>query len=349
MKYASRILSTLLALLVPLTVLPDEHGFEFFALHLMAAGQPTAIGKELEAAYTYQGKVYWGYGDYDANTGPIAIVALNPQNNTFSMEYTADTEAIHTYRVLSNGKLYVPYIDPRSYNPEYSRKDPDRWIAADPIDTSVHVFDIIDFDGKVYLCGSGDPEAFVWVAPISETPFTTSLSVDPRNETFSRFYFIGQLNRKLYVQAIDRGLQKHPYSKVFDGATWKDGPDLLPEGGTGYRAITFASKMVYLQWRRPSIVGGGIYAFNGATASIVTPFTDVAGYTTYGKELFVARRNGSITKTTDLLNWSTVSTFGFPAQPRSIAIADGRIFIGLANAEIYRSRFSLPPPAPTTQ
>ena len=62
-KNTVRMVLGILILLAPSPAVPSAQDFEFVARHLLAAGQPSPIGMELEAAIVYQGKIYWGYGD----------------------------------------------------------------------------------------------------------------------------------------------------------------------------------------------------------------------------------------------------------------------------------------------
>ncbi|HEX4775008.1 MAG TPA: hypothetical protein VH234_05835 [Candidatus Saccharimonadales bacterium] len=57
-----------------------------------ASLQPTALGKTLYALKTFNNKIYAGYGDYGANTGPIAITpfAFDQATNTFTFASTAE-------------------------------------------------------------------------------------------------------------------------------------------------------------------------------------------------------------------------------------------------------------------
>ena len=59
------------------------------------------------------GRLYIGLGNYTYNTGPTPVIALSPQTGTFTNEFSAGTEAIDDFKVFSNGKVYVPSLDPR--------------------------------------------------------------------------------------------------------------------------------------------------------------------------------------------------------------------------------------------
>src|SRR5688500_11079232 len=83
-------------------------------IHPAASLQPTVTGKEVRTLFPWNGKLYSGYGDYGANTGPIDIYSFSPDSLTFTYEAEANTEAIYNYRAI-NGMLYAPSIDRKSY------------------------------------------------------------------------------------------------------------------------------------------------------------------------------------------------------------------------------------------
>ena len=80
----------------------DKVDFECIGEHPSAVKQITDEGKRLCTAFEFEGKVYWGYGDWNENTGPIDICSLDPKTLQFTKEYTAETENISVYRRLSD-------------------------------------------------------------------------------------------------------------------------------------------------------------------------------------------------------------------------------------------------------
>jgi hypothetical protein len=74
------------------------------------------------------GRIYTGYGEYGANTGPITVTTSTRQTNLMIAEFVADTEAVYNYRPIA-GHLYAPSIDPRVVS-DYSVDAPWRATAA---------------------------------------------------------------------------------------------------------------------------------------------------------------------------------------------------------------------------
>lgn len=122
-----------------------------------AAAAPTASGRIIRALSGHGGLLYPGYGDWNANIGPLSLHTLNPATGTFSGEIMSfPGESMERHRVL-NGSLYLTNIDPTTY-----------WEGGQPFATnrtgswqmsgwtnSVHVFDITTLpDGTIIVCGS---------------------------------------------------------------------------------------------------------------------------------------------------------------------------------------------------
>ncbi len=125
------------------------------------------------------GRLYIGLGDYTYNTGPTPVVALSPQTGAFTNEYSAGTEAIDDFKVFSNGKVYVPSLDPREASSSIlghffirsSTGDNGTWSLYKKIPAGVvhntrsdtylytHCWDLAEFDGKIHFAGYGTASA----------------------------------------------------------------------------------------------------------------------------------------------------------------------------------------------
>lgn len=125
------------------------------------------------------GRLYIGLGNYTYNTGPAPVVALSPQTGVFTNEYSAGTEAIDDFKVFSNGKVYVPSLDPREANKSImghffirsSTGDNATWSIYKKIPAGVvhntrsdtyiytHCWDLAEFDGKIHFAGYGTASA----------------------------------------------------------------------------------------------------------------------------------------------------------------------------------------------
>ncbi len=79
----------------------------------------------------HDGRLYVSGGNWDNNTGPCPIFAVDPYTGSFSTEYTAGTESVDYYRYGSDGSMYIPSIDPKDGHVnscDVTRRSPDgKW------------------------------------------------------------------------------------------------------------------------------------------------------------------------------------------------------------------------------
>jgi hypothetical protein len=323
--------------------------FSYVATHPQANLQPTVMGKKILTLKSYNGKLYAGYGDYGANTGPINVTPFDPLTNAFAANPSIidGTEQIALYRVL-NSRLYAASIDPDAVTPSYFANGDaaGSWsqlltnkAGAPPMD---HVFDMNTLNGTdLWLAGSKGNDAVIYRSTDGGNTWTKSydLAVADRAE---RFYAIGSFNGKLYVQASSTDLANtisYPIeatSHVFDGTNWVTGPSL----GVAYyfwQPETFAGRMVY---SNNCICNGGGYGstYSMSTSNVVTKLAVPVGlynYTIDGTTFYGIGADGTVYSTTDLTNWYIQRT-GI-STGRSIAVLNGQIYVGTSDSKIYKA------------
>lgn len=312
--------------------------------HPQAATQPTEVGRTLRTLCPFRGQLYIGYGDYQENTGPIAITAWDPAHGVFATKHTSDTEAIYNLRVIGDA-LYAPATDRRDHA-DYAAGPP--WRDEEPVH-SAHAYDMASLTGAdLWLVGSsqgrdGRPEEWrptVWRS-VERGAHWEIVHQAPDN---GRYYFAATFRGALYVQAWTAGGPRD-HSEIFDGATWREGPNLLPFGGTGVRPVELA----------PALGGGLLYAtrhtfhsaypwlnktpnqllgFDGATVraafegAILDFFAD-------DNQVIVLDDNGDVWQTTDLARWTRI-TSAASLHPHSVAVLDRVVYVGADDAELYR-------------
>ncbi|HEY6638336.1 MAG TPA: hypothetical protein VIZ61_11695 [Solirubrobacterales bacterium] len=329
------------AMFAPANGLAQASRFELVGTHPQASQQPTDRGRTLNFLKHWDGAIYVGYGDYGANTGPIAITPFALSTNRFAAEpaFWTDSEELQVFRSL-NGNLYAPSIDPRIAD-DYSETPPtDPWTGFDVVE-SLHVYDIaVRAGAELWMVGSAGSNAVAWRSLDGGVTWSIALTVPPRNSgDFGRFYFAGVHQNALYVQAVDNGAGKHPTSKVFDGNDWSDGPDLLPQGGYGYDTEHFDGQLLYLtRQSSPS----SLLSFDGA--EVTNTGQIFYNYSVDGDTLYGLGENGQIRRTTDLRRWTELETAA-PEAARSTVVINGVIYVGTTDSRIYR--LSPPGPAPT--
>ncbi len=345
-------------LLCPAGLLHAEGTFDLVGTHPDAAVQSTSTGKVLAALTAFNGKIYAGFGDYDTNTGPIGIRAFDPATNSFGARLlNSPTEAIYQFRQIS-GKLYAPDIDPTAGTGGYAvgtaNGATEFWGHNAPVN-AVHMFDVAGYGGSLWMAGAEGNNATVWRSTDNGVTWGVSLSVPPSGGySFVRIYGMGVYNGKLYATVDAETTQ----SRVFDGTSWSDGPDLTPSGGFMSNADTFAGSMIYQSWEC-GLGPSKMYKFDGTSATYISSNTlydyfydyKIVGGRMYAliPEYVLIPGNAGLTlqdilvKWTDnLVDWQTIATA--PITSRSLAILGGQLFVGATNGELYK--YSEPVPEP---
>lgn len=314
--------------------------FTVVGVHPKAAAQPTASGREIVALFPWKGKLYAGYGDYGANTGPISIMAFDPVTRIFTEEWIANTEAVFNYRVI-RGKVYAPAIDRRLYSEpgDYTILDTTGIWSNQNCGSTTHAYDVVSLTNKdIWIVGSQDVNAAAFRSTDDGKTWKTALrdtAISGKSGDFSRFYFAGVLDGKLYVQARDYYGSLHPTSKVFDGNQWSDGPDLFPgsRGSLGCRPDNFAGKLLYRTWQMGQ--SSRLFVFDGSSAKWLDSMWvfDVAIDSGYCYAL-VDSGYGTITvkRTNDLRTWTRLVRV--PVGSKSLAVLNGKIYIGTNDSRL---------------
>lgn len=330
-------------------------GFTYLGTHPQAVQQPTSSGKVINSLKAFNGKIYSGYGDYGANTGPIAVTPFDPVTGAFAAEpeLSDQTEMIAAHRTWNN-QLYIPSIDPGgSLNSIVSIGDLTSgsvgWrqfssLLQPPLKAPYmeHVFDVNTLTGTdIWLAGSAGNDAVLWRSTDNGQTWTNMLTVPGNSTYYYRFYSIGVLNGKLYVQAMTVNQATNTIeapesrSHVFSNGSWSQGPSLIPAGRYNiWDAEAFAGKLVSLNWSTAD--GYSSYCpavFNGSSVSSSCPtaMTDfsIDGATLYGIG------GGNIYSTTDLVKWYLQGPA--PSGAVSIAALNGKVYVGTTDSKLYSS------------
>jgi hypothetical protein len=334
--------------------------FTYLATHPQASQQPTALGKTIYALQAWNGKIYAGYGDYAANTGPIAITPFDPASNTFATtaEVSQQTEAIGLYRIL-NGKLFAASTDPQyGVSTDYAvgtAGSPNSWQQVGPSWPApnngvgmTHAFDMNSLTGTdLWLVGSQGNDPVAWRSTDGGITWVKSLDVAAPSGDYGRFYGAAVYNGKLYVQAmwIDNASNYvagyESSSHVFDGSAWSKGPSL---SSSIWHPESFAGKLVYSSWAAPDNDSATVLnAFDGTkTVSSGAP-SSIWGYTVDGGTLYILGTDSNVYSTTDLVHWYQQASA--PSTARSIAILNGVIYVGTNDSKLYSAPVNTSPTA----
>ncbi|HEU4733420.1 MAG TPA: hypothetical protein VFT22_36255 [Kofleriaceae bacterium] len=307
--------------------------WELLGVHRPAAAQPTSLGTALMTLCPWRGRLYVGYGDYQDNTGPIEILAWDPGRRGFTRVHVSDTEAIYNFRVIGNS-LYAPATDRRE-SADYAVGEP--WRDVEPV-TTAHAFDMATLDGRdLWMVGSSDGNYLptAWRSTDGGAHWTVAhQKPDP-----GRYYFAAVYHGRLYVESW--ALSGVGPSEVFDGASWRPGPELLPVAGFGFRPIVFADRLVYSSKQTIDspqsvlrTIPNRLLGFDGTAVSIVFE-REVLDFFAEEHQLLVLDTEGVIWRTTDLASWSRLTTAS-TLRPRSLAVLDGTLYVGTLDSRLYR-------------
>ena len=283
--------------------------------------KPTAWGREVQELQSFNGKIYAGYGDWNAN-GRINIQVYDPATGEVTVGPQMGN-AVHNLVVEDDGNLYA--VGPESG--AVFRNDGTDWLRIP--ERLYHSFDVATHDGVLYWSGQGgysgnDGTVF---ASYDGGASSVSLLIDP--DAF-RFHGIAVLDNNLWVFG-----QGDEWSMDLTTREWTKHPNLIFYDMM-YKADEFAGKIIGLTWYpTPSYHPNPLLAFDGVR---VTRVCNCVNFTVEGDTLYVLEADGSIRSTTDLVQWSNVGKFRGNrngTDARSIAILDGDVYVGATEGRLF--------------
>jgi hypothetical protein len=293
--------------------------------HPHAARQPTPNGRTLGETKGWMGRLYFGYGDIEANTGPIQIASYDPATATWQDRLSFDTEAIGRFRVIGD-TLWAPAADPRGSDPEFAVGTAGHVWRQISIGRSLHVHDVAErVPGDVYLVGSDwiDPDAktyggAVWRS-IGGEPWSRIFPLPPNlfDPTTFAFDGAGALGGKVFTGAVGR-------IWVHDGVSWSRGPDL---GGFS-KPVAFGDRLVFQAL-------GKLWTFDGTRPrdTGVELLDRPRLYDVAEGHLVVANAARQVIHTRDLRTWTCAGSA--PDDIASLGVLNGTIYFGGRDARIY--------------
>lgn len=322
--------------------------FTLAGTHPEAALQSTATGKTLARLQAFNGKIYAGYGDYTANTGPIALDPYNPSTGSFTGKlYSSPTEAILNFRTINN-KLYAPDIDPIAGESSGGYAIGEPWSHKAPV-AAIHMFDVGTLTGSdLWMVGASGSNATAWRSTDGGVTWSVAQTDAPiKAGDYARYYWLASLNGKLYLQARMLNSGEVKPAKIFDGTSWTTGTSQTMAFGDSRTPVVFQNKIVL------PTAGLSTYTGSGDPAQ-VTSFRVASGYQITkdfyvdGSYLYVLCYNQEILRSSDLNNWEDLGKA--PTGSVSIAVLNNQIYTGAGDAQLYRSNTigTTLPPADTT-
>src|SRR5688572_30789813 len=167
-----------------------------------AARQRTPLGRQIQSVEYVDGQVYLGFGDWFANTGPIAVSSWDIELGDWVFHFNAGTEAIERLRTLSAG-LVVPYTDPlRSVDFALGPDWQEAKASSASQESFYHVFDAAETTAGLFLVGTrrktGEPQVLSW----NGQQWTESLLLQGKPDWI---WFAAVLDDALLVQTEAQG------------------------------------------------------------------------------------------------------------------------------------------------
>jgi len=126
-------------------------------------GTGSAQARSVLDLQVYHDRIFPGMGNWDANSGPVYAMSVNPFTGTCSNEYTMGTESCETIRVLTDGTLSFPATDIRDGHASagywFRRNSAGEWSTRKSsfVDSnlSTHIWDFIKFGDRYFAAGYG--------------------------------------------------------------------------------------------------------------------------------------------------------------------------------------------------
>lgn len=154
------------------------------------------MSRHVQDLFPYKGKIYTSGGEWDTNTGPCPIWAVDPYSGAYTNEFDAGTDAIYEFKEFSDGRLYTSAIDlhegAANVGSTFRRGLNDVWYAYNTACTAcnitdfgsfayegyrIHNWDMAEWNGYVFVCGYGISGSTNWCtkAMFDTTPQLTSI------------------------------------------------------------------------------------------------------------------------------------------------------------------------------
>lgn len=251
------------------------------AVHPAAAAQATALGKALNVLTLIDGDVYAGYGDFSENTGPIhveSVPAADPLAEWVD-HLTENTEQILLYRLLTDGRVFVPQADPSdpSIGGYAERALDGTWTDHSDRFTAQHVFGMAEVSGHLFACGAEGGNAVVWESTDNGATWDESLrstTSDLASPDFERFYMLAVVDTAIYVQS-SLGLESYKWTAA-DGWMADDADLVIAPKAEGAPGVIWRDGYVYPSYVRVGPDPVSLYYFDGATRTLIDG--DVRGF-----------------------------------------------------------------------
>jgi hypothetical protein len=307
------------------------------------------MGKNLRSVRAFHGRVYFGYGDLNANTGPIDVASYDPVTKSWAVHLTIQTESVERFVVVGD-QLLAPYGDAhgdQSKIEDYAIGTANHQWSAHEVANTFHMMDATErVPGEIYLAGSSyiepshQPGSFIWRS-IGGGPFTQIFPgdvaagyVEPAGGPFQS---VVSFHGAVYAAAANS-------IWTWDGAQWTharapgdlDDPLLFD---LFLHPVVIADHIVF------GAFGGDLWKYDGKHSTRL-PFHTFDTPTAMGftelpivifeeseGRLLTVDDSGNVLMSTDLVTYQCIGKA--PPDVRSVGSMNGIVYFGGSNGHAY--------------
>jgi len=333
-----------------LTEVVDENNnvpaYEYYPTHIAS--------RAIRTLKAHDGKIFMGIGDWDENTGPVTMLYYDTEDGKVKSSGTISDEAVQNFTIIDD-KLYTTGCDPRDDWGEGSyyiyNKQEDKWDKHLKKDGWIHVYNIVEFKDKLFMCGSTVDTTKTSTIQASSDNGETFKSVNVKKDgemlpydSGLRCYNLAVVNDKLYGY-----INNDKYTGLYEYDEEKNEFNHIstlpsPFGSTLDMALLNGYSKMYLRYvvfENYFIYVSGTYLYKSTDLKSFTEFGfDVQGYVqdavVYDKTLYTLHHSSNsdgtytarIYKSSDLEKFDLVYEFKTETQPFSLEYYDNSFYVG---------------------
>jgi len=320
-----------------------------------------ARARTVHALQAFEGRIYVGTGEWADNRGPVTIWSFLPPaaaaTARFDSVFTVDDESVDRFRVF-DGKLFVPGIDAtESWDlGNLYIKDHGGWKKYRTIPNGVHVFDVALFSGRLYVTTGTNTGAELFA---SEDGGLTWQRVEGPGAADFRFHEIAPLRDRLFVTSGNT--ISGPYQvreRVLEPLVvplWPNTDQVLFPAAFGgpivERLTRLGDVLLYTGEPFPGFRPLMVLRDFEMGAEMVDLFADreVRDIVVEDERAYVlsvtpstSGHVGEVHASEDLVHWERLASFDTPALPKSLAVLQGQIFVGLGVLDRWQQEARAP-------
>lgn len=297
-----------------------------------------AFARNLWDLQEFRGRLYLGYGDAIANTGPTQILAFDPASQEFTQDTVVNEEAVDTFHVFG-GRLYVPGPDAvESRDGALYVRDAAGWNTI-PLPGVVHACDVVMHGDE--LCVAVQDTLSGGAVRCSRDEGKSWSTYGTGSFRSVSLFLLGDA---LYASSHDVGIQRIdgkaiPVKLDLEGV--QAGTDVLVTKpvSCGSELVFIAKQITYSDppeirvfgvFHTPTTASGAIAAERSPVPTTPTDLfvKDGQCYVVTNEPRKAGGYNVTIERSTDGRTWHRAAAVASDAMIRSAELMQGRFYLG---------------------